>query len=74
MRNNQTSHLRIEFELYKKLQGLEGIPRIYGFHTEAKHNILVMEHLGRSIGRLFKERIASFSLSTTLVLAEQMVY
>lgn len=56
------------------LQGGEGIPKLYQFIHEIDKNYLVMELLGRNIGKLFSLCKKKFTLKTILTLSYQMVH
>ena len=47
---------------------------MYWFGTEGKHNIMIMELLGKSLEDLFKRCHKKLSLPTILALGEQMVH
>ena len=67
------SQLKIELYIYKKLKGITGIPKLYGFNTEGDYNFLVIELLGKSLEKQFKACNKKFSVSTCISLADQMV-
>lgn len=67
------SQLKKEAKIYKKLQGGIGIPKFYGFKTEGRYNIMVMEMLGPSLEKLFKVCGKKLSITTGFLIAEQMV-
>ena len=70
------SHLKYEYRIYKLLQGGVGIPKVYEFYVEKENKcqILIMELLGPSIQKLFMDNNSRFSLLTTLMLMEQLLY
>ena len=51
----QRSHLTMEYQILKELQGGEGIPRVYKLHNGRKHNYLFMQLVGKSLDKLFSE-------------------
>ena len=71
--NCTKSHLALEFEIMKELQGGEGIPKIYRYKQGHKHNYLVMELLGKSLDKLFNDFHRNFSIKTVSQIAYQMV-
>ena len=71
--NINRSHLYLEYEILKSLQGEEGIPQIYRFKQGHNHNYLVMELLGKSIDRLFSECKKKFSIKTIFQIGYQMI-
>ena len=62
-----------EAQLYKLLQGGEGIPKIFWVGVEGEFNIMIMELLGKSLEALTHEHTSRFSMGTILALAIQMV-
>ena len=67
------SHLHLEFEILKDIQGGTGIPRVYKYREGRNHNYLLMELLGKSIDKLFSEYDKSFSLKTIFQIGYQMI-
>ena len=57
--NCNRSHLYLEYEILKEIQGGQGIPKIYKFRQGHNHNYLLMELLGKSIDKLFSDRKSS---------------
>jgi len=47
---------------------------VYGYGSEGEYNIMVMEVLGKSIEKIFKECDKKFSIPTGYFLAIQMVF
>ena len=50
--NGNRSHLYLEYEILKSIQGGDGIPHVYKFRQGHKHNYLIMELLGKLINCL----------------------
>ena len=71
--NNNHSHLYLEYDILKTLQGWEGIPRVYKYRQGHKHNYLVMELLGKSLDRLFSDCKKQFSLKTIFEIGYQLI-
>ena len=71
--NGNRSHLCLEYEILKTMQGGEGIPHVYKFRQGHKHNYLIMELLGKSIDKLFSENKKKFSYKTIFQIAYQMI-
>ena len=69
----QRSHLTMEFQILKEIQGGEGIPRVYKLHNGHKHNYLIMQLLGKSLDKLFTDCSRHFSIKTVSQIAYQMV-
>ena len=67
------SHLRLEYEILKELQGGKGIPRIYKYRQGHNHNYLVMELLGKSLDKLFSDNDKYFSDKTIFQIGYQMI-
>lgn len=72
--SGQIEQLLAEGQVYRKLQGGPGIPKVYwyGMHGSA-FNAMVMELLGPSLQDLFLEAERKFSLKTVLLLIDQMI-
>lgn len=71
---NRRSPLLTEVGVYKMLQGLPGIPKLYWSGTEGDFNVMIMELLGLSVEDLFQHCNKRLSIPTTAFIAEQMVY
>ena len=71
--NTTRSHLELEYEIMKEIQGGEGIPKIYRFKQGHRHNYLVMELLGKSIDKLFSDCKKQFSYKTIFQIGYQMI-
>jgi len=71
--NAEHPQLAYEARVYERMDGKEGIPRVYYFGREGAYHILVMDLLGESLEDLFNVCRRRFSLQTTLVLAEKML-
>ena len=69
----QRSHLTMEYQILKELQGVEGIPRVYKLHNGNKHIYLLMQLLGKSLDKLFTYTNRKFSIKTVSQIAYQMV-
>ena len=65
--------LQYEYRLYHALAGGAGIPAVHWFGTEGAYKVLVMDRLGKSLEQLFTQCGRTFSLKTTLMLADQML-
>ena len=71
--NGNRSHLLLEYEILKELQGEEGIPKVYKFRQGHNHNYLIMELLGKSIDKLFSDCKKQFSYKTIFEIGYQMI-
>jgi len=69
----QRSHLAMECQILKELQGGDGIPKIFKLHNGHKHNYLIMQLLGKSLDKLFADTNRHFSIKTVSQIAYQMV-
>ena len=69
----QRSHLTMEYQILKEIQGVNGIPKVYELHTGRKHNYLIMQLLGKSLDKLFTDINRKFSIKTVSQIAYQMV-
>ena len=71
--SSNRSHLHLEYEILKDIQGGVGIPRIFKYRQGHNHNYLLMELLGKSLDKLFTENNKSFSYKTIFQIGYQMV-
>ena len=71
--SSNRSHLYLEYEILKEIQGGVGIPKIYKFRQGHNHNYLLMELLGKSIDKLFSDNKRSFSYKTIFQIGYQMI-
>ncbi|KAF1958941.1 kinase-like protein [Byssothecium circinans] len=67
------SQLDNEFEIYKELDGGNGIPQVYWYGSECDFRVLAFELLGPSLEDLFNYCGRKFSLKTVLLLADQLI-
>lgn len=65
--------LQYEAKVYKHLNGGEGMPKLRWSGICRNHNILVVDMLGPSLETLFNSCKRRFSLSTVVVIADQMI-
>ena len=71
--SSNRSHLYMEYQILKDLQGGKGIMKIYKYKQGHNHNYLLMELLGKSLDKLFSECNKSFSLKTVFQIGYQMI-
>src|ERR1700691_4452556 len=71
--DTEYSHVEHKYQVYRNLTGGIGIPTMYWFGSECDHNVMVLEHLGPSLGNLFDHYHRKFTLFTALLLADQLV-
>lgn len=67
-------YLLNEGNIYRKLEGTEGIPRVlwYGLHG-AEYAMMIMDLLGSTIYQMWVQCGSKFSLKTVLMLIDQML-
>lgn len=63
----------MEAKIYKLLQGIPGIPKLYWTGSEGNNHVMVMELLGPSLESILKKIGKPFSIPTLLNVAEQAV-
>lgn len=56
------------------MENVPGFAKVYWQGTQNKFNLIVMDMLGPSLQDLFQLCGKNFSLKTTLMLADQMVF
>jgi serine/threonine protein kinase len=71
--SSNRSHLYLEYEILKEIQGGQGIPKIFKFRQGKNHNYLLMELLGKSIDKLFSDNKRQFSYKTIFQIGYQMI-
>lgn len=74
--STKTKHPQLVYEakLLKHLQGGPGIVTLHYHHSDANHNIMVMDLLGPSLEDLFNSCDRRFSLKTVSMIADQMLH
>jgi hypothetical protein len=65
--------LEHEYDVYQKLSGVTGIPRVCWFSAEGGFDALVLDCLGLSLEDLFLHCRFKFTVQTILLLANQLV-
>jgi casein kinase 1 len=65
--------LSYESKLYTIFSGGIAIPKLHWYGTEDRHNVMVIDLLGKSLEDLFVACGHRFSLKTVLMLADQML-
>ena len=66
--------LAYEAKILKYLQGGIGIPNVNYYLAEDEYNYMVLDLLGHSIEIVFSNCNKNFSIKTTIMLSEQMVW
>lgn len=69
-KHNQLAH---EFRVYERLQGCDGIPRVFWFGRDGGYNVLVLERKGYNLEQLFNKCHRRFSLKTVLMLTDKLL-
>lgn len=67
------SQLENEYEIYSKLEGVAGFPRIRYFGRSSSYNYLVMEYLGISLEDMLAIRNRMLSAKTIFIIGKRMV-
>lgn len=67
------SQLENEVEIFKKLDGGNGIPRVYWNGSKCDFRVMAYELFGPSLENLFNYCGRKFSLKTVLLLAHQLI-
>ena len=71
---NDFNNLEKENEIYKELKDLERIPKVFWYGDQNKKTFLIVQLLGPSLRKLFKDFCHSkFSLGTILNISLQMI-
>jgi serine/threonine protein kinase len=70
--------LQYEYSVYKRLEGISGIPNVYAYIHKYKfpfgvHSVLVLQLLGPSLDDIFRQANYTFSTQTVLYLGCKMV-
>ena len=71
--NEANPQLPNEYKMYKQLEGMDGIPRVYGLYDYGKSRILAMDQMGPSLESLFRRCEKKFSMKTILMMTDQVL-
>ena len=71
--NEANPQLPNEYKMYKTLEGMDGIPKVYGLYDYGKSRILAMDQMGGSLESLFRRCGKKFSLKTVLMITDQVL-
>jgi len=71
--NSNDKHLHLEYAIYQRLYGVEGMPKVLYFGQRNTENIMIMELLGPSIESLFNICERSFSIKTVCMIGKQLL-
>ena len=71
--NARQHFLEHEYHVYQKLSGIKGIPYARWIGVEGGSNAMALDCLGPSLEDLFMHSHSKFTLSTVLLLADQLV-
>ena len=74
-KSSDSEHIFInkEFQIYKELEGIKRIPKLYSLGTQGIYHILIIEYLGQSLKQLLEYVGGKFSLATTLKICSQVL-
>lgn len=70
---NDRGHLSYENQVYRVLDGVHGIPKVYWYGEEYESNIMIMDLLGPTLEALFNYCQRNFSLPTVAFVGKQLV-
>jgi len=71
--NSNDKHLHLEYAIYQRLYGVDGMPKVLYYGTRNTENIMIMELLGPSIESLFNICERSFSIKTVCMIGKQLL-
>ncbi|KAG4106983.1 kinase-like protein [Neocallimastix lanati (nom. inval.)] len=71
--NSNDKHLHLEYAIYQRLYGVEGMPKVLYFGQKNTENIMIMELLGPSIESLFNICERHFSIKTVCMIGKQLL-
>ncbi|OHT06531.1 CK1 family protein kinase [Tritrichomonas foetus] len=71
--NDTAPQLPNEYKVYKTLEGMDGIPKVYGLFDYGKSRVLAMDQMGPSLEFMFRRCGKKFSLKTVLMIADQVL-
>ncbi|KAI8340295.1 kinase-like domain-containing protein [Chlamydoabsidia padenii] len=69
----QVPQLRLEYDIYRTLEGIDGIPKVYYFGVEGIDYCMVMDLLGPSLEDLFDMCGRQFTLKTVVGVGKEMI-
>jgi serine/threonine protein kinase len=70
---SKASNLRREYNIYRLLDGVVGVPKVHWFGKDGKYYVLVLDILGPSLNDVFKYCRKKFTLKTILMIADEMI-
>jgi serine/threonine protein kinase len=71
--NSKDKHLQLEYAIYQRLYGVEGMPKVLYYGQRNTENIMIMELLGPSIESLFNICERNFSIKTVCMIGKQLL-
>jgi serine/threonine protein kinase len=71
--NLEAPQLPNEYNMYRMVQGMDGIPVSHELFHYENSRVLVMDQMGPSLESLFASCSRRFSLKTVLMIADQML-
>ena len=72
-RSHGQAVLKEEADMYKQLENVTGVPRMYWFGVQSNYNILAIDLLSSCLEDRLQKCGGRFSLKTVLMLADQMI-
>jgi predicted Ser/Thr protein kinase len=67
------NHLAVESKILAATKGVSGFPKCFGLFEERDKRFLILQRLGMSISRLFKEQKKPFNLKTIVNMTMQLL-
>jgi len=71
--DSKDKHLQLEYAIYQRLYGVDGMPKVLYYGNRNTENIMIMELLGPSIESLFNICERSFSIKTVCMIGKQLL-
>jgi len=71
--NSNDKHLHLEYAIYQRLFGVEGMPKVLYYGNRGTENIMIMELLGPSIESLFNICERNFTVKTVCMIGKQLL-
>ena len=71
--NSDHIYINKEFKIYKELEGIKRIPKLYSAGIQGTYHILIVEYLGQSLKQLLEYVGGKFTLATTLKVCTQVL-
>ena len=73
-RTSEDAQLKMENQIYQRLQGQRGFPKVYYFGVYCDYwNVLIMEMLGKNLESVFESCNRKFTLKTMIFIVLQLL-